>query len=139
MTEAGSQTDPTREESQEIGARLVATLLASWLVPGAGHLMLGKRRRGVIFFCIVFAAVTIGCLLEGNLYRVLPNQPLTILATLGSMGMGAPYFILRFIFGYQGNVIAPGYEYGSAFILTAGLMNLLVILDAWDIARGRKA
>ena len=100
--------------------------------------MLGKRQRATIFFVIVMLAVTIGCLLEGNLYRVVPNQPLTLLATLGSMGMGAPYFILRFIFGYQGSVIAAGYEYGTAFILTAGLMNLLLVLDTWDLVRGRK-
>jgi hypothetical protein len=139
VTEAGSQAKPTSEDSQQVNARIVATLVAAWLVPGAGHLMLGRRRRGVIFFCIVIATIAIGALLEGNLYRVLPNQPLTILATLGSMGMGAPYFILRFIFGYHGNVVAAGYEYGSAFLLTGGLMNLLLVLDAWDIVRGRKA
>ena len=139
MTDAGSRTEHTSEESQQLSARTVATLLAAWLVPGSGHLMLGRRRRGVLFFVIVLAAIAVGCLLEGNLYRVLPNQPLTILATLGSMGMGTPYFILRFIFGYQGNIVAAGYEYGSAFLLTAGLMNLLLILDAWDIVRGRKA
>ena len=55
------------------------------------------------------------------------------------MGMGLPYFGLRFIFGYQGSVVAAGYEYGSAFLLTAGLMNLLLVLDTWDILRGRKA
>lgn len=139
MTDAGSHIEPSGEESQLLSARAVSTLLAAWLVPGAGHFMLGRVRRAAIFFVIVLTAITVGCLLEGNLYRVLPNQPLTILATLGSMGMGAPYFILRFIFGYQGNVVAAGYEYGSAFLLTAGLMNLLLILDAWDIVRGRKA
>ena len=138
MTEADSHEEQTTEEAQ-LGARAGSILLAAWIVPGAGHLMLGKRQRAIIFFVIVIAAITVGGLLEGNLYRVVPNQPLTILATLGSMGMGAPYFILRFIFGYQGNVVAAGYEYGSAFILTAGLMNLLLILDTWDLIRGRKA
>lgn len=138
MTEVGSPTESRSEESQQFSARIVATLVTAWLVPGSGHLMLGKMRRAVIFFCIVIAAISIGSVLEGNLYKVMPNQPLTILATLGSMGMGAPYFILRFIFGYQGNVVAAGYEYGTAFLLTAGLMNLLLVLDAWDIARGRK-
>ncbi len=139
MSEVRSESEPTRKDSEQVTTRTVATLLAAWLVPGAGHLMLGKVRRAVVFFVIVMAAITIGCLLEGNLYRVLPNQPLTILATLGSMGMGAPYFILRFLFGYHGNVVAAGFEYGSAFLLTGGLMNLLLVLDAWDIVRGRKA
>jgi len=139
LIEAGSQTEPREEASQQFSARIAATLVAAWLVPGSGHLMLGKMRRAVIFFAIVMAAIAIGGLLEGNLYRVLANQPLTVLATLGSMGMGSPYFILRYFFGYQGNVVAAGYEYGTAFLLTAGLMNLLLILDAWDIVRGRKA
>ena len=54
------------------------------------------------------------------------------------MGMGFLYFLLRFGLHYQGNIMAAGYEYGTAFLLTAGLMNLLLVLDAWDIVRGKK-
>jgi hypothetical protein len=135
--EANSREEPSADEAQ-LNARMVSTLLAAWIVPGAGHFMLGKRQRAVIFLAIIIVAITVGCLLDGNLYRIVQNQPLTVLATFGSMGMGAPYFILRFIFGYEGDVIAAGYEYGSAFLLTAGLMNLLLILDTWDLLRGRK-
>jgi hypothetical protein len=137
VIEANSREELSTDETP-LNARMVSTLLAAWIVPGAGHFMLGKRQRAVIFFAIIIIAITVGCLLDGNLYRIVQNQPLTVLATLGSMGMGAPYFILRFIFGYQGDVIAAGYEYGSAFLLTAGLMNLLLILDTWDLLRGRK-
>lgn len=139
MTEVESRVDTESDESRQLSARDLGPLLAAWLIPGAGHFMLGKLRRGVIFFVIVMTAITVGCLLEGNLYKVLPNQPLTILATLGSMGMGSPYFVLRFIVGYQGSVVGAGFEYGSAFLLTAGLMNLLLVLDTWDIVRGRKS
>lgn len=118
--------------------KVLGTLVAAWLVPGAGHFLLGRRGRGVCFFLLVLTAVVTGVLLTGNLYRVLPDQPLTMLATLGSMGMGAPYFFLRFYMGYQGDLTSLGYEYGTAFLLTAGLMNLLLVMDAWDIARGRK-
>jgi hypothetical protein len=52
--------------------------------------------------------------------------------------MGVPYFVLRWGVGYEGNVMGAGYEYGTAFILTAGLMNWLLILDTFDIARGKK-
>ena len=137
MVEAESNKESVPEEAS-FSARMVPTQLAAWLVPGAGHFLIGRRQRALIFFSIIFSAVAIGCSLQGNLYRVVPNEPLTILATLGSMGMGLPYFVLRYLLGYQGSVIAPGYEYGSAFILTAGLMNLLLILDIWDLVRGRK-
>ena len=138
MTDTAEKDSVLEEKSLALRPRTQAALFAAWLVPGSGHLLLGKRARAAVFFVIVLTAVTVGVLLEGNLHRILPNQPLTILATLGSMGSGLPYLGLRFILGYQGNVVAPGYEYGSAFILTAGLMNLLLVLDVFDIARGRK-
>jgi hypothetical protein len=84
------------------------------------------------------AAIALGVALDGNLYRVRPNQPLTILGTFAAMGIGSPYFVLRFLVDYTGDVVSSGYEYGTAFLLTAGLMNWLLVLDAWDIAIGRK-
>lgn len=114
-------------------------LLLAWLVPGSGHFYLGRRRQGLAFALIVLSCLAIGWSLDGNLYRIEPNRPLTILATLASLGVGAPYLGLRYIAGYTGDLLAPGFEYGSAFILTAGLMNLLLVLDCWDVVAGRKA
>lgn len=117
---------------------MVRALLAAWLVPGAGHFYLGRRRRALAFAVIVLAALAIGLSLDGNLYRIVSNQPLTILATAACLGTGAPYLGLRYLAGYTGDLLAPGYEYGSAFILSAGLMNLLLVLDCWDIVNGNK-
>ena len=108
------------------------------LVPGLGHFYLKRPLRGALFFVLVIASVLIGSHLEGNLYQVVSGQPLTILATFASMGMGFVYFLLRYGLHYQGNIMGAGYEYGTAFLLTAGLMNLLLVLDAWDIVRGKK-
>lgn len=115
----------------------VAAVLA-WLVPGGGHLYLGRRTRAAAFFALVLFSLLIGCTLDGNLYQQLGGSPLATLATLACMGTGLPYFILRFAVGYAGDILTAGYEYGSAFILSAGLMNLLLILDAWDIGHGSK-
>ena len=122
---------------RDYGLSIRAAVLA-WAIPGAGHVYLGRRRLGVVFCAIVLAALAIGVSLDGNLSRVLPERPLSLLATLGTMGVGLAYFLLRFLAGYTGNVVASGFEYGSAFILTAGLMNLLLVLDAWDVSQGRK-
>ena len=134
----GGSTAGTPASDETVLSKVFGALVVAWLVPGAGHFVLGRRGRAVSFFVLVMSAVLTGFLLSGNLYRILPDQPLTILATLGSMGMGAPYFFLRFYLGYQGDLTSAGYEYGTAFLLTAGLMNLLLIMDVWDIARGRK-
>lgn len=115
--------------------RALGLVVLSWLVPGAGHFVIGRRGKGIVFLLVSLAAVVIGCQLEGNLYRVTAGQPLTLLGTLASLGAGLPYLALRFVFHYQGEVMARGYEYGTAFLVTAGLMNWLVVLDVWDRVR----
>ncbi|HVS01616.1 MAG TPA: DUF6677 family protein [Thermoanaerobaculia bacterium] len=139
MAEPARQEGQARERPERVSALpgWVASI-AAWVLPGLGHLLLGRRGRASLFFLLVLAAVGIGYALEGKLYTPVPGRPLTVLATLGAMGMGLPYFLLRFTAGYTGDVAAPGFEYGTAFLLSAGLMNLLLVLDAWDIASGRK-
>lgn len=129
---------PEGEEGADIGGQEWIAPALALLFPGLGHFYLGRRRRAALFVCLVFTAIVVGYLLQGHLHTPVPGRPLTFLATLGAMGMGLPYFFLRFALGYTGVVTAPGFEYGTAFLLSAGLMNLLLVLDTWDIARGRK-
>ena len=131
----------TNEEAPEAAEPIATPWLASLLAllwPGLGHFYLGRRGRAVVFFALIGAAILTGCWLEGNLYEPIPGRPLSRLATLGAMGMGLPYFLLRFGLEYAGNIRAAGFDYGTAYLLGAGLMNLLLVLDAWDIASGRK-
>jgi hypothetical protein len=130
-----------RERGDEPGGapgKGAAAALLALLLPGLGHLFLGRRARALLFFALVACALVVGAVLRGNLYWPIEGRPLTYLATAGAMGMGLPYFALRFLLGYAGEITASGYEYGTAFLLSAGLMNLLLVLDAWDIAVGRK-
>ncbi len=115
----------------------VAALLA-FLLPGAGHFYLGRRSRAAIFFGVIAVALVVGCLLEGELSVPVGGRPLVTLRAFASMGSGIVYFLLQSGFGYEGNVEAKGFDYGGAFLLTAGLMNILLVLDVWDIARGSK-
>jgi hypothetical protein len=117
---------------------LLASCLA-WLVPGAGHFYLRRRGRAVAYAGIVLAAAVVGCWLEGRLDTIQDNDPLSIVATFASVGSGAVYLALRFLLGYEGNVVAAGFEYGTTFLRTAGILNLLLVLDTFDIARGRKS
>lgn len=138
MTEPGTASAPPVPAPRRPGANPYVAVVAAWLVPGAGHLLLGRRGRAALFFVLVLVSAAIGCQLHGQLYQIVRGQPLSILGTIGSMGMGLPYFLLRYVLRYEGDVISAGYEYGTAFLLTAGLMNLLLVLDAWDIALGKK-
>ena len=116
---------------------LVAVL--AWLVPGLGHVMLGRRRTGMAFAAIVTLTFLAGVSFQGRLYSVEPGQPLTILATFAVYGSGILNLVARGLSDNPGGaILSPTYEYGCAYLLTAGLMNLLLVLDAWDIATGKK-
>ena len=110
---------------------------AGLLVPGLAHLWLG-RRKGLIFVAVLPAMFALGLFLEGRIFPVDFSQPLVALAALANMGIGLPYIAAR-VMGYgAGNVIAVTYEYGNTFLIVAGLLNALVVIDAFDISMGRK-
>jgi hypothetical protein len=113
-------------------------VVVSWLVPGAGHLMLGKRQKGVIFLVALIAMFAIGLALNGRLAAFDFSDPLVGLAAVANLGMGIPYFIARAMDLGQGLVTAASYEYGNTFLIVAGLLNMLVAIDAYDVRLGRK-
>ena len=116
----------------------VVVCLVSWLVPGAGHLLLGRRQKAIVFFAALLAMFAVGLSLEGRLFPFEFSQPLVGLAALANLGMGLPYLIASALGWGSGLVTAITYEYGNAFLIVAGLLNMLVVLDAYDVRLGRK-
>jgi hypothetical protein len=112
--------------------------VAAWAVPGAGHLLLGRLQKGVTFLVALLLMFIIGLWLEGRLFPIEVQQPLVALAALADMGIGIPFFVARQAGAGAGRVVALTYEYGNAFLIVAGLLNMLVVLDAFDVAQGRK-
>ena len=116
-----------------------AAAALAWVFPGLGHFYLGRRKVAAAFAVIVTLTFLAGITFQGRLYSVEQGQPLTILATFAVYGAGLLNIIARMITDNPGGtILSPTYEYGCAFLLTAGLMNLLLMLDAWDIASGKK-
>ena len=121
--------------------RAVVAMVLAYLVPGAGHFYLGYRARAVAFCAIVVLLFGLGLAIDGSLYTLLDSinggALLKLLASFGSIGAGLMYFIAAAM-GPHGDVRSITFEYGTTFTLTAGLMNLLLVLDCFDIAEGRK-
>jgi uncharacterized protein DUF6677 len=124
------------EETQSGG--LVLLCLAAWAVPGAAHLWLGRRGKGLVFLVALSLMFAIGLAVHGRLFPFDFSEPLVGLAAVADLGMGVPYFIASAFAQTGGEVTAVTYEYGNAFIIVAGLLNLLVVIDAYDVALGRK-
>ena len=116
----------------------MAACLAAWIVPGAGHLWLGRRRAGLAFLLSIVGMFVIGVAVDGRLFPFDFTEPLVGLAAGADVGVGIPYFVAVFLGLGGGQVRAVTYEYGNAFIIAAGLLNLLVVVDAYDVAVGRK-
>jgi hypothetical protein len=117
---------------------LVLVCLAAWVVPGAGHLWMGRRQKALVFMLALPAMFAIGLLLHGRIFPFELSEPLVALAAVADLGIGAAWSIARIADAGSGTVTAATYEYGNCFLIVAGLLNFLVILDAFDIAKGRK-
>jgi len=115
-----------------------AICAAAWLVPGAGHLWLGRRQKGITFLVLLPLMFACGLWLEGRLFPFELTQPLVALAAFADIGIGVPYLLAKSFALGAGRVVAITYEYGNAFLIVAGLLNMLVVLDAFDVAQGRK-
>ena len=107
--------------AEKTSARSPLWLLVAvaWLVPGGGHLWLGRRKRKQASF-------------EPQ------AEPLVTLAAIADVGIGLPNLIARALGLGAGDVTAITWEYGNTFTIVAGLLNMLVVLDAVDVAEGRK-
>lgn len=117
---------------------LVLLCLAAWVVPGAGHLWMGRRQKGLVFLLALPIMFAIGLLLKGRIFPFEMAEPLVALAAIADMGLGLPWMLARFAGLGVGTVTAATYEYGNCFLIVAGLLNFLVMLDAFDIGMGRK-
>jgi hypothetical protein len=113
-------------------------LLVAWLLPGAGHLWFGRRQKGVIFLVALPLMFFTGIWLQGRIFPFEFSEPLVGLAAVADAGSGLTWFVARALDLGNGLVTAATYEYGNTFMIVAGLLNFLVMLDAFDIGMGRK-
>lgn len=127
----------TAAEETQSGA-LVLLCIAAWVIPGAGHLWLGRRNKGLVLLIVLPLMFAIGLALRGRLFPFDLADPLVALAALAELGIGLTYFVASGLGYGAGDVRAVTYEYGNAFLIVAGLLNLLVVIDAYDVALGRK-
>jgi hypothetical protein len=114
-------------------------LLLGWLIPGAGHLLLGKWIRGLLLFGSILGMYLIGLGLAGKVYTPNTGEILDILNFAGQLGMGLLYVLAR-VFGWGAtSVVNTLADYGTKFLVVAGLLNIVSAIDAHSLANGRKA
>lgn len=113
-------------------------LILGWLVPGLGHAAQRKFKRAVFFFAAISAMCALGLFMGGRVYSFQTENPLTILGFLSDIGTGLLYFSSKFFSFGGGDLERITFEFGTAYIAGAGLLNYLIALDALDLAIGKK-
>ena len=136
MTTKSTTADRPRASAEP--GTLVLLCLAAWIVPGAGHFWMGRRQKAIVFVLALPAMFLIGLLLKGRVFPFELSEPLVGLAAVANLLAGFPWMLARMMNAGGGTVTAATYEYGNCFLIVSGLLNFLVILDAYDIALGRK-
>jgi hypothetical protein len=120
------------------GASPVVALVAGWLVPGAGHLLLGKWVRAALLLVSIVGMFAIGVALQGKVYTPNTGEPLDMLGFAGDLGSGVLYGLARLLGWGQAPVLVAVADYGTKFIVVAGLLNIVAAVDAHSLASGRK-
>jgi len=118
--------------------KAVISLILGWMMPGLGHVIQKRYIRGLIFFSCIAAMSGLGLLMGGRIYAFQTENPLTILAFFSDLGIGFLYFLSKMLAFGLGDLKTVTFEFGTAYIAGAGLLNYLVALDAFDIAMGKK-
>jgi hypothetical protein len=143
MEQANSHIQSTSQTgSGELKRMNMASTLAicsgGWLIPGLAHVLIGRWIRGVIFAACVLLMFMFGLAMHGKLYDLEFDEPLHVFAFIANIGTGIPYWIAERLNLGVGTMTWPSYDYGTTYLWVCGLLNYLIVLDAFDIAQGRK-
>lgn len=117
----------------------ILALIAGWLIPGAGHLLIGKPIRAALLFLAIVGMFLVGINLQGKIYAPNTGDLLDILGFVGQLGSGMLFGLAHlFDWGQPAVTNALG-DYGTKFIVVSGLLNIVSAIDAHSLANGRKA
>ena len=113
--------------------------VAGWIVPGLGHALLKMWGRAAMCFLTVGLLVILGAEMRGNLFDSTAKDAFDSLGYLADLGTGTFYLLAKSLETKGADVSHAGGDYGTRFLATAGVLNLLAALHAYEAARGRKA
>jgi hypothetical protein len=136
---AASEATPATDETPSLEAKAWGVAVAGWLVPGLGHALQRMWGRAAVVFVTVGLLVVAGASLRGNVFTARGSDAFDALGYVADLGTGSFYFLAQTLERNGADVSHAGGDYGTRFLATAGVLNLLAALHAYEAARGRKA
>ncbi len=114
-------------------------LIAGWLIPGLGHLLLGKWIRAVLLFVSIVGMFALGLALQGKVYSLATGDILDMLGFAGQLGLGLLAALMHWFGWGAASSVNTLADYGTKFLVCGGLLNYISAVDAHSLANGRKA
>ena len=132
------------EQEKAQAAHWAPAVALAWLVPGGGHFLLNRTGRAAILSACVTVMFLFGIFMRGSMFTPQGEDPLSILiyygGFAGDVASGVLYFMATWLFSYnQPDTAGHVYDYGSKFLVSAGLLNVLAMVDVYEIATGKKS
>ena len=132
----------TLKSAPAAGKNWLPVVALAWLIPGGGHFLLKRTSRGLILAVSVIMIFLLGLMMRGALFQPQGGDLLTMViyygGFIGDLLAGVLYFLTVWLGYSQPDQAGHVHDYGTKFLVTAGLLNLLAMVDAWEIATGRK-
>lgn len=135
---ANSTTEKTKAAPETVNMMSVVAPALGWLIPGAGHMIQKRWIRGGLLFISVVTLFLLGLAMQGRIYKANGGDILDILGFVGDVGAGALYIVTLAMDWGQGAIAFATADYGTKFMIVAGLLNFISVADAYHIAIGKK-
>lgn len=132
-----AKTKPETDAAQPSAMAIIAPLVG-WLIPGAGHIIQKRWIRGTLLLVSIGTMFVLGLLMQGHIYKANGGDILDILGFIGDLGAGALYAVALAMNWGQGAIAFAIADYGTKFMIVAGLLNFIAAADAYHIAIGKK-
>jgi hypothetical protein len=129
----------TANTAPEVNATSVVAPALGWLIPGAGHIIQRRWIRGLLLLVSITSLFVLGLMMQGRIYRPNGGDILDMLGFIGDIGAGGLYIVTRAMDWGQGAIAHATADYGTKFMIVAGLLNLIAVADAYHIAIGKKS
>jgi hypothetical protein len=129
---------PAAAQPQNSSSIAVIAPAVGWLIPGAGHMIQKRWIRGTLLLVSIGTLFMLGLLMQGHIYKANGGDILDILGFIGDLGAGAIYIISLTMNWGQGAIAMAIADYGTKFMIVAGLLNFIAVADAYHIAIGKK-
>ena len=137
-TDKAKADDTPRTETQPVTTMSVIVPAIAWLIPGAGHLIQKRYGRGLLLMASISTMILLGLALQGRVYKPNGGDHLDKLGFVGNIGAGGLYIVTRAMDWGQGAIAHATADYGTKYLIVAGLLNFIAVADAYHIAIGKK-